>query len=83
MAISDDQHLKNTEVPDWVVTRFRQYVERIGGRKEFMKTFDISESYMSLFWNGKRHPPKELHHALGIRLVVQPMVYEDIREKDE
>lgn len=83
MAVSDQQHLKNTEVPDWVVTRFRKYIDGIGGKKEFMKAFNISEAYVSLFWNGKRHPPKELHEALGIRLVVQPMTYEDLGKKDE
>lgn len=81
MAITDEQHLKYTDVPDWVVQRLRQYIDSIGGKKEFMKAFDISESYVSLFWNGKRHPPKELHDALGIRLVVQPLVYEDIKGK--
>ena len=81
MAITDEQHLKYTDVPDWVVQRLRQYIDSIGGKKEFMKAFDISESYVSLFWNGTRHPPKELHDALGIRLVVQPLVYEDIKGK--
>lgn len=81
MAITDEQHLKYTDVPDWVVQRLRQYIDSIGGKKEFMKAFDISESYVSLFWNGKRHPPKELHQALGIRLVVQPLVYEDVKGK--
>lgn len=81
MAITDEQHLKYTDVPDWVVQRLRQYIDSIGGKKEFMKAFDISESYVSLFWNGKRHPPKELHDALGIRLVVQPLVYEDVKGK--
>lgn len=81
MAITDEQHLKYTDVPDWVVQRLRQYIDSIGGKKEFMKAFDISESYVSLFWNGKRHPPKELHQALGIRLVVQPLIYEDVKGK--
>ena len=81
MAITDEQHLKYTAGPDWVVQRLRQYIDSIGGKKEFMKAFDISESYVSLFWNGKRHPPKELHQALGIRLVVQPLIYEDVKGK--
>ena len=81
MAITDEQHLKYTDVPDWVVQRLRQYIDSIGGKKEFMKAFDLSESYVSLFWNGKRQPPKELHDALGIRLVVQPLVYEDVKGK--
>ena len=81
MAITDEQHLKYTDVPDSVVQRLRQYIDSIGGKKEFMKAFDISESYVSLFWNGKRHPPKELHDALGIRLVVQPLIYEDVKGK--
>ena len=81
MAISDSQHLKNMDVPAWVLERFRNYVESIGGRAEFMKQFNIGESYMSLLWNGKRHPLEELHDAMGIRLVVTPMVYEDVEKK--
>jgi len=80
MAVADEQHLKNMEVPDWVVLRLRKYIDGIGGKKEFQKAFDISESYVSLFWNGKRHPPEALHEKLGIKLVVPPMQYVDISE---
>ena len=81
MAVSQRQHLKHMVVPEWVVLRLRKYIESIGGKKEFMRAFNISECYVSLFWNGKRHRPKELHEALGIRLVVQPMVYEPVEEQ--
>ncbi len=80
MAVADEQHLKYTEVPDWVVLRFRKYVDDTGGKKLFRQTFDISEAYMSLLWNGKRHPPKELYDALKIRLVVTPVRYEPLEE---
>ena len=80
MAISADQHLKNTEVPDWVLLRFRQYVDSVGGKKTFMQTFNISEAYMSYMWNGKRHPPAALHEALGVKLVAQPLVYVDLQD---
>jgi hypothetical protein len=79
MAVDNNQHLKHTEVPAWVVNRLRQYVDAKGGKKLFMSTFSISEAYMSLLWNGKRHPPKELHEALGIKLVVTPIHYEDLK----
>jgi len=36
MAISADQHLKNTEVPEWVVSRFRKYVDSTGGKSIIM-----------------------------------------------
>ena len=79
MAVSDNQHLKHTEVPAWVVNRIRQFVDSRGGKKLFMETFKISEAYMSLLWNDKRHPPKELHEALNIKLVVVPIHYENLK----
>lgn len=83
MAVSDEQHLKNMEVPEWVVLRLRKYIDSIGGKKEFQKAFEISESYVSLFWNGHRHPPESLHSALGIKLVVPPMRYVDLGEEQK
>ena len=76
MAISKIQHLKNTEVPDWVVVRLRKYVDDVGGKKVFMSEFNLSDSYMSMLWNGKRHPPAPLLNAIGVRIITEPLKYE-------
>lgn len=81
MTVSGVQHLKNNEVPAWVIDRFRQYVDSVGGKRAFCEKYKISDGYMSMLWNGKRHPPLGFHSVLHIRLVAQPLVYEDVSEE--
>ena len=74
----EDNYLKYIEVPEWVILRFQDLVSKTGGKKEFCEKFKIGEAYMSLLWNGKRHPPEGLRAALGVKIVVTPIKYEPI-----
>lgn len=74
-------HLKYQPVPEWVVERVRQAVSKVGGKIDFREKFKISESYLSLLINGKRHPPESMHPMLGIKLVATPLEYRDLEDE--